>query len=94
MADRIDNLTDRVYVVEEEVDGLFTRVDGLASTMDQRFDEVGMALREQREYTESAYTRLEAKMDTGFARIERKLEQFIDVELQTDAPVEHRLSER
>ena len=32
-----------------------------------------------------------AKTDTGFARLERKLDQFIDVQLQTNQLVERRL---
>jgi hypothetical protein len=33
---------------------------------------------EQREYTEFSYARLEAKMDSGFARVDRKLDHLID----------------
>lgn len=53
--------------------------------VDRRFDEVTLALVEQREYTEFAFTQLANKMDAGFAlmdarfgRLERKLDQFID----------------
>jgi hypothetical protein len=33
---------------------------------------------EQREYTEFSHTRLEVKMDAGFAHVDRKLDQLID----------------
>ena len=96
MADRIDRLEERIQVVEG-------KVDQLASAMYAGFQAVGDALREQREYTEFAFARLEqrlearmdagfANMDTGLARIERKLDQFIDVQSRTNELVERRLS--
>jgi hypothetical protein len=90
MADRIDHLTERVQVVEQKVDQLSTTVSALSES-------VAAGFVEQREYTEFSHARLEAKMDAGFARvdrIERKLVQFIDVQLQTNALVERRLNER
>ena len=72
---------------------------------DRRFDAVDATLLEQRQFTEFGYARLDAKMDAGFARldgkmdggfarserVERKLDQFIDVQLQTNQLVERRL---
>lgn len=61
---------------------------------DRRFDAVDATLLEQRQFTEFGYARLDAKMDGGFARserVERKLDQFIDVQLQTNQLVERRL---
>src|SRR2546427_3483706 len=91
MADKIDKLTKRVEAVE-------TKVDALSASVDRRFDEVDAALIEQRRYTEFAYGRLEAKMDAGFGqvgrqvgRIERKLDQFIDVQVRTNQLVDRRL---
>src|SRR5258705_8925737 len=92
MADRIDHLTERVQVVEVKVDRLSstvgqlsTRVDGLTTTVGQlstTVDELSTAMAagfvEQREYTEVSHARLEAKMDAGFARVDRKLDQLID----------------
>jgi len=112
MADRIDDPTGRVQAVEEKVDQLSATVDQLSATVDQlstsvdrRFDAVDAAFLEQRQYTEFCYSRLEAKMDAGFAktdagfaktdagfgRLERKLDQFIDVQLQTNRLVDRRL---
>jgi len=107
MADRIDNLTervqavegkvdhltgrvyvveDRVHVVEEKVDHLSRKLAELSASVDQRFDAVDAAFVEQRQYTEFAYARLDAKMDAGFGRVdvrfdrlERKLDQVIDL---------------
>ena len=91
MPDRIDDLTERVQAVEEKVDQLSASVDQRFAAVDQRFDAVDAALREQREYTEFCYSRLEAKMDAGFGRLERKLDQFIDVQIQTNQLVDRRL---
>jgi len=60
---------------------------------------------EQREYTEFAFQRLEVKIDTGLARleakidgvdsrlerVERKLDQFIDVQLLANQQTDLRL---
>ena len=105
MADRIDDPTGRVQAVEEKVDQLSATVDQLSTSVDRRFDAVDAAFLEQRQYTEFCYSRLEAKMDAGFAktdagfaktdagfgRLERKLDQFIDVQLQTNRLVDRRL---
>ena len=108
MADRIDDLTERVQTVEEKLDRPATSVKQLSASVDQRFDQVDRrfeqvdrrfdhvdaAIIEQRQYTEFAYSRLEAKMDAGFGRfgrVERKLDQFIDVQLQTNQLVDRRL---
>jgi outer membrane murein-binding lipoprotein Lpp len=92
MADRIDLLTERVQVVEVKVDRLSstvgqlsTRVDVLTTTVGQlttTVNELSTAMAagfvEQRESTEFSYARLEATMDAGFARADRKLDQLID----------------
>jgi hypothetical protein len=53
--------------------------------VDQRFEEVAESFAEQRRYTDFAFDRLDAritnleeKMDSGFARMDRKLDQLID----------------
>lgn len=92
MADRIDDLTGRVQTLEK-------KLDLLSASVDQRFDAVDEALLEQRQYSEFAFSRLEARMDAGdarleakmdagftrvgerFDRLERKLDQFIDLHL-------------
>jgi hypothetical protein len=76
------------------VDQRFDEVDRRFEEVDRRFDRVDAAILEQRQYTEFAYSRLEAKMDAGFGRvgrIERKLDHFIDVQLQTNQLVDRRL---
>jgi hypothetical protein len=98
MADRIDRLEGRIEVVEG-------KVDQLASAMSAGFQAVDEAFREQREYTEFCFARLEQRMDAGFAkvddrlallgaglsRVERKLDQFIDVQSRANDLVERRL---
>jgi hypothetical protein len=98
MADRSDALTERVRAGEQKVDKGSTSVSQLSASLsqlaalvDQRFHAVDEAFVEQREYTEFCYLRLEAKMDAGFGRLERKLGQFIDVQLQTNQLVDRRL---
>jgi hypothetical protein len=98
MGDRIDDLSERVQTVEEKLDRLsvsvdqrFEQVDRRFEQIDRRFDQIDAAIVEQRQYTEFAYSRLETKMDAGFGRIERKLDQFIDVQLQTNQLVDRRL---
>jgi hypothetical protein len=77
MSDRIDNLTERIEKLSVELS------EGLA---------------EQREYTESAYSNLgqnidtlRAEVGTGFSRLERKLDQFIDTQIRTNQIVDRRL---
>jgi len=116
MADTINNLAQRVERVETKLDQLSASVDRRFEEVDRRFDQVDAAIIEQRQYTEFAYSRLEAKMNAGFSRleakidaesgrleakmdagfgrvvrIERKLDQFIDAQLQTNQLVDRRL---
>src|SRR3990167_4140653 len=108
MADRIDDLTERVQTVEvkldrlsasvdqrfDQVDRRFNQMDARFAKVDERLNGVDAALIEQRQYTEFAFSRLEAKMDAGFdrfGRVERKLDQFIDMQLQTNQLVDRRL---
>ncbi len=62
--------------------------DSQLERLHRRFDAVDKALVELRHYTEFTYSRLEVKVDNGFARmdarfdrLERKLDQFIDLHL-------------
>ena len=105
MADRIDNLTERVQVVEGKLEQLTMTVTELSATMERGFRAVDEAFLEQRQYTEFCFARLETKMDAGFervdarfnrmegslARVERKLDQFIDVQSKANELVERRL---
>lgn len=84
MVDRIDALggsvqalSDRVQAAETRLRTVEEKLDLLSVSVDRRFDAVDEALLEQRQYTEFAFSRLE----TGFARMERKLDQFIDLHL-------------
>ena len=103
MADRIDRLTKRlqivekVQVVEEKVDHLSTSVSELAASVDRRFEEVDRRFDAVDRAFLEHNARLEAKMDAGLGRMERferKLDQFIDVQLQTNARVDRQLRER
>lgn len=89
---QVDRLETRVESVERTVDSLESKVDLLASTVDERFAEVAEAFVEQRRYTDFAFERLDASMTSldgrmatletamhsGFARLDRKLDQLID----------------
>jgi len=74
MADGTENLLERVEDVEHKLDGLAASVDERFEQVGQRFDHVDTALVEQRLYTEFAYERLDAKMDAGFARLDSKMD--------------------
>jgi hypothetical protein len=76
---KVDILTDRVHVVEAKVDILTDRVQVVEAKVEAGFNAVDAAFLEQRQYIEFSYTRLETKMDAGFGRVERKLDQFMDV---------------
>lgn len=106
MADRTDELAEDVKEIKERVSGLAVghrhlservdhlsgRVDDLSTSVDSRFDAVDVAIREQREYTEFAFGRLDVRfdrldaklderfgrVDDRFGRLERKLDVLID----------------
>jgi DNA repair exonuclease SbcCD ATPase subunit len=81
----LEMLPERVHAIEHKLDGLAASVDKrfdtidarfetLELSIDKRFDEVTHAIVEQRQYTEFAFTRLDAKMTSGFAKVETRLE--------------------
>jgi chromosome segregation ATPase len=85
MANGIDDLTVRMQVVEEKVDHVSTALEQVVASVGERFNSVDAAIREQREYTEFAFSRLEAKigvqMEAGFGRLEAKSDRL---EMKTD----------
>ena len=99
--ERFDGVDQRFAGVDqrfEAVDRRFDAVDRRFDAVDRRFDALEAAIVEQREYTEFAFTQLDHKIDAGFAqwddrfsRFERKLDQFIDVQVRTNDLVERRL---
>ena len=89
----VDGLTTSVERLTTSVDGLSTRVDGLTTTvghLSTTVNELSTAMAagfvEQRQYTEFSHARLEAKMDAGFARVDRKLDQLIDAQRPRPKP--------
>jgi len=89
--EQVDRRFEQVDRRFEQIDRRFEQVDRRFEQVDRRFDQIDAAIVEQRQYTEFAYARLETKMDAGFSRVERKLDQFIDVQLQTNQLVDRRL---
>lgn len=86
--DGASNLPERVQVIE-------LKLDALAVSVDARFDEVRAAIAEQRAYTEYVYEKLDQKMDAGltkidgrFGRLERKIDQIIDLHVPRTPPNE------
>jgi flagellar capping protein FliD len=69
MLDRIDTLATDVHEIKSQLEGLSTSVDG-------RFDHVDGAIREQREYTEFAYQRIEGRIDRLETRMDARFEQI------------------
>ena len=62
MGDRIDDLAERVQVVEE-------KMDQVPAMIDQRFDAVDAAIAEQRQFTEFAFEKLERSMNAQFGEV-------------------------
>ncbi len=89
---RVDHLTGRVDHLTGRVDHLTERVDNLSSSVDERFDAVDAAIREQREYTEFAYLRIDKRFDQlqlGFGRLEAKVDERLDrFERKLDAVID------
>jgi hypothetical protein len=82
--------------VEQKVDALAVTVDALAVSVDERFD---AAFIQQRELAVLVMDTLRGEMnarsahvDSRFDRLERKLDQFIDVQLQNNALTDRRLA--
>ena len=87
---KLGQLTDRVQILE-------TKVDESIKAVDARFDDIDVALAEQRAYTEFSHAQLEAKMDAGFSRVDAgftRLERKVDagltrLECKVDAGFTH-----
>jgi hypothetical protein len=88
----VESLREQVGSVERKLDTLSTSVDARFDTVDARFAQVDVAFLEQRQYTEFAFDRLRTEMQDGFERLERKLDQFIDVQMRTNILAERRLT--
>jgi len=82
----------RFDAVDARFDAVDARVDAMSASVDRRFDDVTVAIVEQRQYTEFAIDRLAGEMKAGFGRLERKLDQFIDTQSKTNELVERRLT--
>jgi hypothetical protein len=105
VADRIDRLTERVTGVEDRLEVLAGSLAELSASVDRRFDDMDRGVLEQREYTEFAFERLRTEMnerfasvdkrfdaaDSRFARLERKLDQYLDVTMRRNELIERRL---
>jgi hypothetical protein len=98
MRDQINRLTERVERPETSVHDLSVSVEKGFRAVDEAFDE-------HRKCADFAFANFKASMDAGFARmdagsvrtdarfdqLERKLDQFIDVQLRTSQLVESRM---
>ena len=78
MVERLEDLPEKVQAIEQKLDALTTSVDARFDAVDARFDEVTAAFVEQREYTDFTFQQLRSEMQSGFGRIERKLDMVID----------------
>jgi hypothetical protein len=66
MTGEVDNVRERLHVVEQ-------KLDGLSASVDARFDAVDAALVEQRQYTEFTFDRLASEMRAGFSSVDARL---------------------
>ena len=62
------------------------RTDGLKTALNELSKMMTAGFIEQRESTEFSHARLEAKMDAGFARVDRRLDQLIDAQRPRPKP--------
>lgn len=73
--------------VAETLETIGTKLTALSVSIDKRFEEVTEAFVEQRKYTEFAFgqlkTELEAEMNAGFGRLDRKLDRVLDTLTRT-----------
>jgi len=85
----------RVDGIERQLSALSASVDKRFDAVDERFDSgetrIAEGFAEQRRYTEFAFERLSTEMRSGLERLERKLDRFIDTQLQTNELVDRRL---
>ena len=86
MADEVRSVSERVQVVER-------KIEQLAASVKSGFNGVDEGFADQRLYTELAVSRvgadihrLDAKLETRFSRLERRMEQVIDLHLPKLAP--------
>ena len=104
---KVDTLSTTVNTLSVTVQAMDTRLSGAIETLSQEVSEglaeqrryagcvrqardEGWTPASRREVDVNA-ARLEGKMDTGFEQIERKLDQFIDTQLQTNQLMDRRL---
>ena len=70
VATMVNSQTDEAMV--ERIDQIEKKLDGLAASVERRFEAVDAAFLEQRQYTEFAFSRLETKMDARFDRVDAR----------------------
>ncbi|HLG59065.1 MAG TPA: hypothetical protein VI485_27230 [Vicinamibacterales bacterium] len=73
MTGNLEQLPERVGVLERKLDSLSASVDRRFDEVDKRFDEVTQHFVEQRQYTEFAFETLERRMVAGFERLEGRM---------------------
>ena len=95
MAETLESISVQVVALSASVDARFEQVDKRFDKLEKRVEDGFAAadehFAEQRAYTEFAFTRLEQTMNARFDRVERKLDQFIETQLQTNQLVDRRL---
>jgi tetrahydromethanopterin S-methyltransferase subunit G len=79
----IGTLAVKLETLRTSVDTQFAEVNRRFEQIDKRFDAVDEQVAEQRGYVEFPYERLEKSLGTRLDRIERKLDQFIDLNSQS-----------
>ncbi len=83
--EQVDQRFDRVDQRFEQVDQRFERVNG-------QFETVSESFAEQRRYIEFVGDQVNRKWDARFQRVERKLDQFIDRQTETNTDLKRRVT--
>jgi len=81
---KVDRLDARIGGVDAKLEGLDAKLAGVDAKVD--------GLDAKLAGVDTKVEKLESKMDMRFGRLDRKLAQFIDTQLQTNRLVERRLS--
>ena len=90
MADEWASISERVQIVERKMD---QKLEQFAASVKSGFNGVDEAFADQRLHTELAVARvgtdihrLDSKIDARFSRLERTLEQILDLHLELHVP--------
>jgi DNA anti-recombination protein RmuC len=72
----VGTMVDSLEAMIERIERLEKKVDDLVTSIVRRFDAVDEAFVEQRQYTEFAFSKLEAKIDARFDQVDSRFDRI------------------